>query len=171
MDTDAQRQQSAPGAYLAFVQSRLTADGCTTRWEDWAGVPVLVGRRAEFRMRWMATKLHLFTVAAAVPEITVPAISAFTDQVMRYAKDTKGGLPVGFQNGIGAFPLLVSDRVDPAAVRWAEEQQRVKFACMTRPVVVDSSRQYVGMYRGKPVLGRVYASYFNEKAALYFHGR
>ena len=167
----AHQDQSAPGTYLAFVERQLTEDGCVTRWEDWAGVPVLVGRRAEFRMRWMATKLHLFTVAAAVPEITVPAVSAFTDQVMRYAKDTKGGLPVGMQNGIGAFPLLVSDRVDPAAVQWAEAQQRVKFACMTRPVVVDSSRQYVGMYRGKPVLGRVYASYFNEKAARYFYGQ
>jgi hypothetical protein len=56
-------------------------------------------------------------------------------------------------------------------VRWAEEQQRVKFACMTRPVVVDSSRQYVGMYRGKPVLGRVYASYFNQKGSQYFYGQ
>ncbi|MFD7873796.1 levansucrase [Streptomyces sp. NPDC059766] len=168
---NAQQEQSAAGAYLAFVERQLTADGCTTRWEDWAGVSVLVGRRAEFRMRWMATRLHLFTVAAAVPEITVPAISDFTDHVMRYAKDTKGGLPVGMQTGIGAFPLLVSDRVDPAAVQWAEAQQRVRFACMTRPVVVDSSRRYVGMYRGKPVLGRVYASYFNEKGALYFHGQ
>ncbi|MPY36168.1 levansucrase [Streptomyces adustus] len=168
---DAQQEQSAPGAYLAFVERQLTADGCTTRWEDWAGVSVLVGRRAEFRMRWMATRLHLFTVAAAVPEITVPVVSDFTDHVMRYAKDTKGGLPVGMQTGIGAFPLLVSDRVDPAAVQWAEAQQRVRFACMTRPVVVDSSRRYVGMYRGKPVLGRVYASYFNEKGALYFHGQ
>ncbi|MFE2533364.1 levansucrase [Streptomyces sp. NPDC059371] len=168
---DANQQQSAPGTYLTFVERQLTADGCATRWEDWAGVPVLVGRRAEFRMRWMGTKLHLFTVAAVVPEITVQAISGFTDQVMKYAKDTKGGLPVGFQNGIGAFPLLVSDRVDPAAVQWAEAQQRVKFACMTRPVVVDSSRQYVGMYRGKPVLGRVYASYFNEKSSRYFYGQ
>ncbi|MET7699883.1 levansucrase [Streptomyces sp. NPDC005485] len=166
-----QQGQPAPQAYLASVQSRLTADGCETRWEDWAGVPVLVGRRADFRMSWMATRLHLFTVAAAVPEITVPAIEGFTDQVMKYAKDNKGGLPVGLQNGIGAFPLLVSDRVDPAAVHWAEAQQRIKFACMTRPVVVDSTQQYVGMYRGKPALGRVYASYFIQKGSQYFFGQ
>ncbi|MET7593574.1 levansucrase [Streptomyces sp. NPDC004082] len=162
---------SASGAYLASLEQRLTADGCGTRWEDWAGVPVLVGRRADFRMRWMATRLHLFTVAAAVPEITVEAISGFTDQVMKYAKDNKGGLPVGLQNGIGAFPVLVSERVDPAAVQWAEQQQRLKFAVMTRPVVVDSARQYVGTYRGKPALGRVYASHFIEKGAAYFYGQ
>ncbi|MFD5078382.1 levansucrase [Streptomyces sp. NPDC058371] len=163
-------QAGAAQAYLASLEGRLTADGCATRWEDWSGVPVLVGRRADFRMRWMATKLHLFTVAAAVPEITVATVSAFTDQVTKYAKDHKGGLPVGLQNGIGAFPVLVSDRVDPAAVHWAEEQQRLKFACMTRPVVVDSGRQYVGMYRGKPALGRVYASHFVEKGTAYFYG-
>ncbi|QUW81734.1 levansucrase [Streptomyces mirabilis] len=161
---------SAPGAYLATLEGRLTADGCATRWEDWAGVPVLVGRRSDFRLRWMATKLYLFTVAAAVPEITVPVVEGFTEQVTKYAKDTKGGLPVGLQNGVGAFPVLVSDRVDPAAVRWAEERQRVRFACMTRPVVVDSSRPYVGMYRGKPALGRIYATYFIEKGSRYFYG-
>ncbi|MET7603984.1 levansucrase [Streptomyces avermitilis] len=167
----AQQEQSTPGAYLTFVERQLSADGCTTRWEDWAGVPVLVGRRADFRLSWMATKLHLFTVAAAVPEVTVPVISTFTDQVMKYAKDTKGGLPVGLQNGVGAFPVLVSDRIDPAAVQWAEEQQRLKFACMTRPVVVDSARRYVAMYRGKPALGRVYASHFIEKGSRYFYGQ
>ncbi|MFD7708094.1 levansucrase [Streptomyces sp. NPDC059785] len=173
MDSEQGRQgpqggQSASGAYLAFVEQRLTADGCSTQWDDWAGVPVLVGRRADFRMRWMATKLHLFTVAAAVPEITVPVVSHFTEQVMKYAKDRKGGLPVGLQTGVGAFPVLVSDRVDPAAVQWAEERQRVRFGCMTRPVVVDSVHHYVGRYRGRPMLGRVYAAHFDEKGAAYF---
>ncbi|MEV7340820.1 levansucrase [Streptomyces sp. NPDC093544] len=166
-----QPEQTSSAAYLALVEGRLAADGCATRWEDWAGVPVLVGRRADFRLSWMATKLHLFTVAAAVPEITVSTVAAFTDQVMKYAKDTKGGLPVGLQNGVGSFPVLVSDRVEPAAVQWAEEQQRVKFSSMARPVVVDNARQYVGMYRGKPALGRVYANYFIEKGSRYFYGQ
>ncbi|MFF6998461.1 levansucrase [Streptomyces sp. NPDC008313] len=165
-----QQGHTASQAYLASVESRLQADGCGTQWEDWSGVPVLVGRRADFKMRWMATRLHLFAVATAVPEITVPAIETFTDQVIQYAKRTKGGLPVGLQTGVAAFPLMVSDRVDPAAMAWAEAQQRLKFACMARPVVVDTTHGYVGMYRGKPALGRVYASYFIEKGALYFDG-
>jgi hypothetical protein len=168
---DGQQGQSASEAYLAALEGRLTADGCSTRWEDWTGLPVLVGRRADFRLRWMATNLHLFTVAAAVPEITVPVMESFTDGVLKYAKDTKGGLPVGVQTGVAAFPVLVSERVDPAAVSWAEAQQRIKFACMARPVVVDSARQYVGTYRGKPSLGRLYASHFVEKGARYFYGQ
>ncbi|WP_149824790.1 levansucrase [Streptomyces tailanensis] len=163
-------QHSASQAYLASVAARVAADECRTWWEDWAGVPVFVGRRADFRWRWMATKLHLFTVAAAVHEITIPTIETFTDQVMAYAKKTKGGLPAGLQTGIAVFPLLVSDRVDPAAVRWAEAQQRNKWACMARPVVVDSTQQYVGTYRGTPAIGMAYSSYLERKAASYFYG-
>ena len=166
-----QQQQSSAGAYLATLERRLAGDGCNPRWEDWSGVQVLVGRRADFRVKWMATNLHTFTVAAAVPEVTVAAIEGFTDQVLKYAKDTKGGLPVGMQTGVAAFPVLVSERVDPAAVHWAEAQQRNKWACMARPVVVDSARHYVAMYRGKPPIGRVYASHFIEKGAQYFYGQ
>ncbi|MEU2839173.1 levansucrase [Streptomyces sp. NPDC007076] len=154
--------------YLTSVEGRLAADGCAPRWEDWSGVPVLVGRRADFRMRWAATNLHLFTVAAAVPEVTVSVIDAFTTQVLAYAKKNKGGLPVGMQTGVAAFPVLVGDRIDPAAMAWAEEKQRNQFACFARPVVVDSACGYVGMYRGKPALGRAYASHLIEKGARYF---
>ncbi|BBC33518.1 Levansucrase [Streptomyces graminofaciens] len=163
-------QQSASRAYLSALEARLAADQCRTWWEDWAGAPVLIGRRADFKWRWAGTKLHLFTVAAAVPEITIPTIETFTEQVLAYAKKTKGGLPLGLQTGIGAFPLLVSDRVDPAAVRWAEAQQRNKWACMARPVVVDSAHQYVGSYRGTPAIGMAYSSYFEQKAMRYFYG-
>ncbi|MFF9346199.1 levansucrase [Streptomyces sp. NPDC014734] len=154
--------------YLAGVEGRLAADGCAPRWEDWGGVPVLVGRRADFRLRWAATNLHLFTVAAAVPEVSLPVVEAFTTQVLTYARKNKGGLPVGMQTGVASFPVLVSDRVDPAAMAWAEEKQRNQFACFARPVVVDSARGHVGMYRGKPAVGRAYAAHLIEKGGRYF---
>ncbi|MFI6727900.1 hypothetical protein NRF20_16705 [Streptomyces sp. R-74717] len=34
--------------------------------------------------------------------------------------------------------------------------------------VVDSTQGYVGVYRGKPALGRAYASHLVEKGARYF---
>ncbi|HEY9439180.1 MAG TPA: levansucrase [Streptomyces sp.] len=155
-------------AFVSSVERQLADDGCAPRWEYWAGTPVLIGRRADFRLRWMATKLHLFTVVAAVPQITPALIATHTTNVLMYARNNKGGLPVGLQTGIAAFPVLVSDRVDPAAMAWAEERQRNEFACMARPVVVDATQQYVGYYRGKPVLGRGYASHLIEKGHRYF---
>ncbi|MBB1244916.1 levansucrase [Streptomyces durbertensis] len=153
--------------YLAGVAERLAGDGCSVGWDNWAGAPVLVGRRADFRLRWAATRLHLFTIAAEVPEITVPVIDSFTRQAMRYAKDHKGGLPVGLQTGVAVFPVLVSDRVDPAAMWWAMERQRMEFACMARPAVVDTARRAVGYYRGKPVVGRFYAHHQITKGDRY----
>lgn len=164
-----QREQRETQEFLASVESRLLADGCAPRWEDWAGTPVLVGRRADFRLRWMATNLHLFTIAAAVPEITVPVIDAFTTQSLSYARKNKPGLPVGLQTGAAVFPVLVGERVDPAAMAWAKERQRNQFACFARPVVVDAARRYVGLYEGRPTLGRAYASHLIDKGTRYFH--
>ncbi|MEU2165335.1 levansucrase [Streptomyces chengbuensis] len=161
-------EATAVQTYLRFVEHRLTADDCAPRWEQWHGASVLVGRRADFRLKWAATKLHLFTAVAAVPEITVPAVESFTWQVLDYARANKGGLPVGLQTGIAAFPVLVSERVDPAAMAWAQEQQRMRFACFARPVVVDMSKGHVGFYRDTPTLGRVYASHLLDKGTRYF---
>lgn len=160
--------EASPRNYLAAVESRLTADGCAPQWQDWSGTRVLVGRRADFKVRWMATNLHLFTIAAAVPEITVTTIDAFTTHALSFAKKNKGGLPVGMQTGVSVFPVLVSERVDPAAMAWAEDKQRNQFACFARPVVVDTARHYVGFFRGKPALGRVYASHLINKGTAYF---
>lgn len=158
----------ASRVYLAFVEARLAADGCAPRWHDWGGAPVLIGRRADFRVRWMATRLHLFTVAAAVPEITPAVIETFTRHALQYAKDTKGGLPLGFQTGVAVFPVLCSALVHPHAMAWAQEKQRTQFACCARPVVVDLTHRHIGVYRGTPALGWIYAPHLRRKTDLYF---
>ncbi|MCZ4124807.1 levansucrase [Streptomyces sp. H39-S7] len=160
--------EESPRNYLTAVESRLATDGCKPEWQDWSGVRVLVGRRSDFKLRWAATNLHVFTIAAAVPEISVGTIDTFTSQALGFAKKNKGGLPVGMQTGVAVFPVLISERVDPAAVAWAEEKQRNQFACFARPVVVDTARHYVGLFRGKPVLGRIYASHLTGKGQRYF---
>lgn len=94
--------------YLTAVRSRLAADGCEPHDERWGGWPVLVGRRSDFRVRWMATRLHLFTFVTVVPEIGQSAIEQFTTQALRYAVDNKGAMPRGFQTGVALFPAMIS---------------------------------------------------------------
>ncbi|WP_233221609.1 levansucrase [Streptomyces carminius] len=154
--------------YLAWLESRLAADGCDPRREDWAGTPVLTGRRADFRISWLATSLHLFTFAAAVPEITAPAVESFTRQALDRARKRKGGLPLGAQTGVAVFPVLVGERVEPAALRWAGRGQRARFARMARPVVADAGRRRVAFFRGRPFVGRLYASHLVEKGERWF---
>jgi len=118
----------------------------------------------------VATRLHLFTIAAAVPEVTVPALQGFTRAAQQYAKEHKGGLPAGLQTGIALFPCLVSERVDPAALTWAETTSINDFALMTRPVAVDVARGAVGAFRRTPFVGSIYAPYLRRKLTLYFDG-
>ncbi|AXG76481.1 levansucrase [Streptomyces paludis] len=158
-------------AYLAGLESRLAADGCAPRQDNWGGAPVLVGRRADFRLRWMATRLHLFTIAAAVPHIDFQTIATFTNQSLQYARKNKGGLPVGLQTGVAVLPVLVSERVDPAALAWAREKQRNEFACIARPVVVDSARGEIAFFRGHPMIGGIYSSHLVKKGDAYLEWR
>ncbi|WP_340559756.1 levansucrase [Streptomyces sp. GSL17-111] len=156
-------------AFLASVEQRLAADGCAPHWDDWGGAPVLVGRRTDFRWGWMATKLHLFTVATAVPEITLPLVERFTQDAMAYAKQHRGSMVTDFRNGAAVLPVLVSPRVEPAAMAWAEQDQRSRMSCFARPVVVDTTHGYIGYFRGSAMMGLVYSDHLLRKAAQYFH--
>ena len=155
-------------AYIKGLETRLAADGCDPRWENWGPTPVLIARRSDFQLSWLATRLHLFTLVIAIDEITRPGIEAFTDQATKYAKANKGGLPVGLQNGVAVFPVIVGDRIDPAAASWAEAKQRNHFGVMGRPVVIDATQGQARVFRGNLVIGRLYASHLVRKANLYF---
>lgn len=62
-------------AYIEATAARLTADGCDVHTEDWHGTAVLVGHRSDFRVQWMATKLHLLTIVAPASDVTRTAWS------------------------------------------------------------------------------------------------
>lgn len=170
MSVQSEGSATLPQRYLSALAERLAADGCAPRWEQWPGGRVLVGRRADFRIQWAATRLHLFTIAAAVPEIGTATIEGFTRSAQQYAKEHKGGLPRGFQTGIALFPCLVSEKVDPAAQAWAEAMQQMQFAVMARPVVVDATRGVISAFRRSAFLGWIYAPYLRRKLTLYFDG-
>jgi len=112
--------------------------------------------------------MHLFTVAAVVPEVTVGGLEEFTAFALDVALARKKGLPRGLHTGVGVLPALISDRVDPAAVRRAMNWQKLRFAVMGRPTVVDTANRVVGAYRGMPVAGMLYAPYLGRKNELYF---
>jgi hypothetical protein len=154
-------------AYVDAVAARLTADGCEVRAENWSGSPVIVGHRADFKLQWMATRLHLVTIVASSPHVTQPTLEAFTNSAWEYALSRKGDFR-GLQTGVAVLPALVTPTADPAALRWADEQQRVRFATMARPTVVDLSRNYVAAFRGSAMLGRIYAGHLCTKLKLYF---
>jgi len=157
-----------PGNYLQELEARLRADGCEIARETTPTTSLLIGQRSDFRIQWAATKLHLFTIAAIVPEVTVPILEQFTDFAMTTAVERKKGLPRGLQTGVAVFPALISENVDQAAFQRASHWQKIKFACMARPTVVDTSARAVGAHRGTPIAGLLYAPYLRKKNEQYF---
>jgi hypothetical protein len=158
---------SAVENYIDATARRLASDGCRVHTEDWGGARTVIGYRADFRLRWLATKLHLFTVVTAKAHVTAADIETFTTRVLDYALARKGELR-GFQSGVAAFPCLVGESVGPEAITWAEQKQRLRFACIGRPVIVDLSGGRVSTYRGRPTLGLVYAGHLRRKLEAYF---
>lgn len=130
----------------------------------------MVGRRSDKKARWFGTRVHMFTIAAAIPNVDVATLAGFTGWAMNYAKQHKGGgLPVSYGNVITVFPVLVGGAVHPAAKDWAREDLRLmELAVASRPVVVDTGAAEVALYRGKPLHGRMFVNHTLEKADLYF---
>ena len=153
-----------PQDYIRELIDRLRADGCDPKW-DTTTAPYLIGYRKDLRA---LSKLHLFTIAAVVPEVSLAGLEQFTEFAMDTALRRKKGLPRGVQSGVAVFPALISDRVEPAAAQRAAVWQRTRFACMGRPTVVDTAQRTVSAYRGSPFVGLVYASHLRKKNTQYF---
>lgn len=157
-----------PLDYLSGLELRLRADGCEVTTTSLPGGPALVGRRSDFRIRWALTRLHLFTIAAAQDHVTLAAIQHFTRVATEYARGAKGGLPRGLQTGIALFPVMVGQQVEPDAVAWACEKQRVEFACFARPVVIHAPTEQSYLFRADAALGFIYNNHLRSRAAAYF---
>ncbi|MFE0737291.1 hypothetical protein [Streptomyces sp. NPDC058855] len=160
----------AAAAYLAALEERLTADGCTVTRPRWSGLTVVSGSRADRKVRWFGTKAELFVFVTAVPEVDVATLSEFTAWAMGYAKSLRGGIP-GARNAALVLPGLVSTRVHPEAERWAAQDARILDATLVgRPLTVETAPNAVRttMYRGRVVWGGMFTGHVLEKAALYF---
>ncbi|GAA4676801.1 hypothetical protein [Nocardioides nanhaiensis] len=153
--------------YVQGLEQRLLADGCSTQRATVPGYDVLVARRSDFRLSWGLTRLHTFTIAAVRAHVTVGLIQDFTERCQTFATDHKGGLPRGLQTGVAVLPVLVGARVDRQAVEWASSQQRVKFACLARPVVVDAASGEAHAFRGTAMLGVIYSRFLVQRLATY----
>jgi hypothetical protein len=161
----------SPQQYLDSLEAQLADDGCQLRSEEWPGGTVLIGHRSDFRIQWVASRLHLFTIAAAFPEVSVTDVKSFTRSAQRYSMNHKGGLPAGFQTGIAVLPCLVSEHVDPDALAWAGTKRGFsEFAVMARPVVVDVARGVISAFRSTGFVGAIYGPHLRRKISLYFEG-
>jgi hypothetical protein len=126
-----------------------------------AGRQAVIGRRAQFRLRWLATRLHTFVLVAVFKsDATAEHLDRFMDEASQYATTVKGGLPRGLQTGTCAVAVAVL----PSAVGvegWASKPHGRRFAALTYPVTVDLANGRVDQ-PGRMLIGAVYVPYLKE---------
>ncbi|MCI3225954.1 hypothetical protein [Streptomyces sp. NP-1717] len=169
--TDGTPSAEAATAYLEALHGRLAADGCRMTTTPWGGHQVVIGSRSDRKARWFGTKVQLFVLAAAVPQVDDAVLADFTGWAMEYAGDLRGGLP-GARNALMVLPTLISGNVQPSATQWAAADARILGTTVIgRPVVVQTPAPGAGratMYRGGVVWGGMFTGHVLEKASLYY---
>jgi hypothetical protein len=127
------------------------------------GNEVLAARTAQFRLRWMATKLHTFLIASMFPPgtATPDRLDSFLTTAAEYAKANKGGLPVGLQTGVAVLVVALTEQADPAAREWANASHGRKFAVLPFPVLAETATGQVTRPQ-RMVLGGIYSKYLKS---------
>lgn len=148
--------------YLTSVTDRLVDDGARVSESDIGGFSAVVGYRAQFRWSWLATRVHLFTVAASVPYVNMQRLQQFTNDVLSFGVMERGRLR-GLQTGVGVIAALVSESVDPDARTWATTELVVRRGALAWPAVVDLSSGRRFSHAGAVRRGGLYANWMRQQ--------
>jgi hypothetical protein len=152
---------------VAAVGRALGHHGYEVASDTLDGLPVVVGRRSDFRLRWMAVRLHTFVVVARFRTDHVaagaPVLDRFLDASCAYATSHKGGLPRGLQTGTAAVAVAVVDGGDDGARSWADHPHGRRFAAMAYPVAVEAATGRV-THPGRMVVGAVFNGHLRRIA-------
>ena len=104
----------SPDEYLDAAARRLLDDGAQVSTHQLRGLTAVVGYRADFRWRWVATRLHLFTLLISVESVTSGGLEQLTNDALDFAVGQKGRFR-GLQSGVAVIPVLIGSRVDTEA--------------------------------------------------------
>jgi hypothetical protein len=136
-----------PDVWTDAALTRLQAAGYKVVEVDQSVLPgARAVRRSDLRHTWFLTRLHTFVVLLVVDHATQADLEGLADRAAKWAKSVKGGLPLGFQNGVAVIPVVVCQWADEGARAFAVSKPRKRYATMTLPMVIDPARLFVGTY-------------------------
>lgn len=155
-----------PDEYVNAIAGRLQADGVELSTADVGGLRCMIGYRSQFKVQWMATKLHLFTVVAPTElRITAEGLEGFSNAALDFAINWKGGL-MGLQVGVAAIPIMVSPNVDASAASYALSTLVRRFSAFAWPAVIDTSLGQSYSHEGAVMIGGIYSKFMRKNTNL-----
>jgi hypothetical protein len=127
------------------------------------GHPVRAFRRADFKIRWMFTRLHTFVVLGHIETATKEDMIGFPSAALAAASAAKGGLPNGLQTGTAVLPVLVAGTATDEARGIAMRRPDKDFGAMKLPLLVDLSGPRAYTFTGAMVWGLAYAAFLKQQ--------
>ena len=156
-----------PAEFLDEAARRLAGAGYAVERVALPGGPAVVGRLKRFRVRWFLTQLKVTVVVAAVDHVTRTGWERFGADAFQAAKAFPGGLPTGFQSGVGAVPVLAGVTVDGDAADAARAKPSPEwFTGIAMPALVDLTTGQVHHHEGRVMVGAVYVPFLRAQSAL-----
>lgn len=146
---------------LAALSRRLTDAGFRVEHARIAGREALVGRRAEFRLRWIATRLHTFVVVFEVQGLDATLAEQLSAAAQQFSIDHKGGLPRGLQTGSATISVFLDPHPTAAVGGWFAGKPKHRFAALRLPVLADLGAGSVTYFTAGQAVGSLYASYLH----------
>ena len=116
----------------------------------------------KFEIKWIATKLKIFSFLTCIPHITAQDISQYSSACVSHALNTYKGLPRGFQNGVGSFNVIASEKIDAQAITFATSRPKKHFAAFEMPIIYNLSNNEIIYYEKTPMWGAIYYKFFRE---------
>jgi len=148
--------------YMNDVQARMTANGYEVTRMEIGGLPSLVGYKSEFRLRWMATQLHLYVFVAPISYVTPEWLEHYTRVALAYADRAKGATR-GLQSGVAAIAALAGPGADPRALTYAQRELVRMFAGFAWPVIYNTTTKALTSHTGNPFVGWVYNGWIRQQ--------
>lgn len=122
-----------------------------------------------FQMKWLATKLKIFSFISYTNKIDASDIVIYSYACVDYSLKNYKGLPRGIQNGISTFNVLVSENVSKEAIKFATARPKKHFALFEMPIIFDLTNEKIYYYNNTPIWGFMYYKYFRKYIETHFN--
>ncbi|MGA2471845.1 MAG: hypothetical protein ABSG64_14285 [Solirubrobacteraceae bacterium] len=138
----------------AFTDAGFTTGRATIAEHD-----VMVARRSDFRLRWLATRIHTFIIVFSVDELNPDGAAKLTRAAQDYAIEHKGGVPHGLQTGTATIPVFLSPHANDATESWFAQAPKLRFAALGFPVLANLEAETVTYFTGRWKVGGIYKAF------------
>ena len=151
--------------YISADDSRLT-DALGEDYYDQAiihGIKCHVGYKKEFRLSWIATRLHLFIVIGKTDQkIDKNLIENFSKESFQYALEHNTGWR-GFQSCVAVIAILEGTEMENEALMYCMQSPPKHWGACEIPVIYDRKNKTAIRYSSIPMWGAIYYPHFNKK--------